>query len=192
MARCCIDAESCMPCIVMHCRINYCWYHYTRVTVERCFGLLKGRWLRIGPAGGTLLYTPEKVCHIILACSVLHNIALVNGVPLMCRRCQDADLHLGKVSLLASVSSLHVRPQWARPPNQEHLTLPPLPLAASKHQKPNWTDRQVFPYNGQIENQSTLLDGLMWRYTCMEKHGQYPWLSSGLLCSDGVGLCVLQ
>ena len=86
-----------------------------------CFGLLKGRWLRLGPAGGTLLYTPEKVCHIILACSVLHNIALVNGVPLMCRRCQDADLHLGKVSLLASVSSLHVWPQWARPPNQEYL-----------------------------------------------------------------------
>uniref|UniRef100_A0A3B4VC25 Putative nuclease HARBI1 n=1 Tax=Seriola dumerili TaxID=41447 RepID=A0A3B4VC25_SERDU len=53
----------------------------TRVTVERCFGLLKGRWLCLGPAGGTLLYTPEKVCDIILACSVLHNIALVNGVP---------------------------------------------------------------------------------------------------------------
>uniref|UniRef100_A0A3B4VHQ6 DDE Tnp4 domain-containing protein n=1 Tax=Seriola dumerili TaxID=41447 RepID=A0A3B4VHQ6_SERDU len=53
----------------------------TRVTVECCFGLLKGRWLCLGPAGRTLLYTPEKVCDIILACSVLHNIALVNGVP---------------------------------------------------------------------------------------------------------------
>uniref|UniRef100_A0A671Y2E2 Putative nuclease HARBI1 n=1 Tax=Sparus aurata TaxID=8175 RepID=A0A671Y2E2_SPAAU len=46
-----------------------------------CFGLLKGRWLRLEPAGGTLLYTLEKVCDIILACSVLHNIALVNGGP---------------------------------------------------------------------------------------------------------------
>ena len=70
---------------------------------------------------GALLYAPEKLCNIILACSFLHNIALVNGLPLMCRRCQDADLHLGKVSLLASVSSLHVRPQWARPLNQEYL-----------------------------------------------------------------------
>ena len=35
--------------------------------------------------------------------------------------CQDADLHLRKVSLLASVSSLHVWPQWARPLNQEYL-----------------------------------------------------------------------
>uniref|UniRef100_A0A8C5A0Z8 Putative nuclease HARBI1 n=1 Tax=Gadus morhua TaxID=8049 RepID=A0A8C5A0Z8_GADMO len=33
------------------------------------------------PAGGTLLYSPEKTCNIILACGVLHNIALANGVP---------------------------------------------------------------------------------------------------------------
>lgn len=67
---------------------------------------------------------------------------------------------------------------------------------ASKHQKPNWTHRQAFPYTWHIENRSTLLDGLMWRYTCMEKHGQYSWLCRLLkhcnLCSAGVGLCVLQ
>ena len=56
----------------------------THVSQWSYFGLLKGRWLRLGPAGGTLLYTPEKVCDIILACSVLHNIALVNGVLVMC------------------------------------------------------------------------------------------------------------
>jgi len=49
--------------------------------VERCIGLLKGRWLCLGSAGGTLLYTPQKVCDIILACGVLHNIAQSNGVP---------------------------------------------------------------------------------------------------------------
>ncbi len=52
--------------------------------MERCIGLLKGRWLRLGSAGGgggTLLYTPQKVCDIILACGVLHNIAQNNGVP---------------------------------------------------------------------------------------------------------------
>ena len=53
----------------------------TRATVERCIGLLKGRWMSIGSAGGTLLYSPEKTCNIILACGVLHNIALANGVP---------------------------------------------------------------------------------------------------------------
>lgn len=35
--------------------------------------------------------------------------------------CQDAELHLEKVYFLASVSSLHVWPHWARPPNQEYL-----------------------------------------------------------------------
>lgn len=54
----------------------------TRVMVERCFGSLKGRWLCLRPAGGTLLYAPEKVCDIILACAVVNNIALVYGVPL--------------------------------------------------------------------------------------------------------------
>ncbi len=49
--------------------------------MERCIGLLKGRWLCLGSAGGTLLYTPQKVCDIILACGVLHNIAQSNGVP---------------------------------------------------------------------------------------------------------------
>ncbi|KAL2093109.1 hypothetical protein ACEWY4_010421 [Coilia grayii] len=54
---------------------------HTRAIVERCIGLLKGRWLCLGAAGGSLLYTPEKVCNIIIACGVLHNIAQKNGVP---------------------------------------------------------------------------------------------------------------
>ena len=53
----------------------------TRGTVERCIGLLKGRWLCLGAAGGTLLYTPEKVCDIIMACGILHNIAQSHRVP---------------------------------------------------------------------------------------------------------------
>ncbi|XP_034035036.1 putative nuclease HARBI1 [Thalassophryne amazonica] len=53
----------------------------TCVVVERCAGLLKGRWMCLEHAGGTLLYKPETVCLIILACSVLHNIALDNHVP---------------------------------------------------------------------------------------------------------------
>ncbi|KAM4591002.1 putative nuclease HARBI1 isoform 1-T1 [Odontesthes bonariensis] len=33
----------------------------TRATVERCIGLLKGRWICLSAAGGTLLYTPKKM-----------------------------------------------------------------------------------------------------------------------------------
>ncbi|KAK0145349.1 putative nuclease HARBI1 [Merluccius polli] len=62
--------------------------HYNRVharsrsVVERAIGLLKGRWLCLSSAGGALQYKPEKVCHIILACCVLHNLAIRHGVPL--------------------------------------------------------------------------------------------------------------
>lgn len=33
-------------------------------------------------SGGRLLYDPEKVCQIILACCVLHNICLSHGIEL--------------------------------------------------------------------------------------------------------------
>ena len=62
--------------------------HYNRVharsrsVVERAIGLLKGRWLCLSSVGGALQYKPEKVCHIILACCVLHNLAIRHGVPL--------------------------------------------------------------------------------------------------------------
>ncbi|XP_039605692.1 putative nuclease HARBI1 [Polypterus senegalus] len=52
----------------------------TRSTVER--GLLKARWLCLSGRGGILQYKPDKVCHIVKACSVLHNIAIKNGIPL--------------------------------------------------------------------------------------------------------------
>uniref|UniRef100_A0A9J8CWU3 Putative nuclease HARBI1 n=1 Tax=Cyprinus carpio carpio TaxID=630221 RepID=A0A9J8CWU3_CYPCA len=51
-------------------------------TVERAIGLLKGRWLCLSSTGGTLQYQPEKACKIIMACSVLHNLAIRQGIPL--------------------------------------------------------------------------------------------------------------
>uniref|UniRef100_A0A3Q3GWN6 Putative nuclease HARBI1 n=1 Tax=Labrus bergylta TaxID=56723 RepID=A0A3Q3GWN6_9LABR len=53
----------------------------TRATVERCIGLLKWRCRCLGSAGETLLYTLRKVCDMVLACGVLHNIAQTNQVP---------------------------------------------------------------------------------------------------------------
>ncbi|KAK0140608.1 putative nuclease HARBI1 [Merluccius polli] len=42
----------------------------------------KSRWRCLDRSGGMLLYHPEKVCRIVQACGVLHNIAHRHGVPL--------------------------------------------------------------------------------------------------------------
>ncbi|KAK0135579.1 putative nuclease HARBI1 [Merluccius polli] len=49
--------------------------------VERAIGQLKSRWRCLDRSGGMLLYHPEKVCRIVQACGVLHNIAHRHGVP---------------------------------------------------------------------------------------------------------------
>ncbi|XP_062295779.1 putative nuclease HARBI1 [Scomber scombrus] len=54
----------------------------TRAMVERTIGVLKARWRCLDTSGGKLLYTPEKSCQIIMACCVLHNIAMKEGVAL--------------------------------------------------------------------------------------------------------------
>ncbi|KAK0141745.1 putative nuclease HARBI1 [Merluccius polli] len=53
----------------------------TRFIVERAIGQLKSRWRCLDRSGGMLLYHPEKVCRIVQACGVLHNIAHRHGVP---------------------------------------------------------------------------------------------------------------
>ncbi|KAL1255475.1 hypothetical protein QQF64_013536 [Cirrhinus molitorella] len=50
--------------------------------VERAIGLFKCRWRALDASGGKLLYHPAKVCKIIRACGVLHNVALRAGIPL--------------------------------------------------------------------------------------------------------------
>ncbi|KAJ8016317.1 hypothetical protein DPEC_G00005940 [Dallia pectoralis] len=54
----------------------------TRSVVERAIGQLKCRWRCLDRTGGMLLYHPDKVCRIILACGVLHNVAHRHGIPL--------------------------------------------------------------------------------------------------------------
>ncbi|GAA6080030.1 putative nuclease HARBI1, partial [Tachysurus ichikawai] len=53
-----------------------------RTVVERAIGILKCRCRALDSSGGRLLYHPAKVCKIVRACGVLHNIALRNGIPL--------------------------------------------------------------------------------------------------------------
>ncbi|XP_062393836.1 putative nuclease HARBI1 [Sardina pilchardus] len=44
--------------------------------------MLKGRWRSLDASGGKLLYEPSKVCQIILACCVLHNISQSHGIEM--------------------------------------------------------------------------------------------------------------
>ncbi|XP_056263474.1 putative nuclease HARBI1 [Pseudoliparis swirei] len=62
---------------------NYNTRHsQARAVVERSIGLLKGRWRCLDATGGKLCYKPDKVCQIVRACAVLHNLALLKNVPL--------------------------------------------------------------------------------------------------------------
>nr|XP_042909557.1 putative nuclease HARBI1 [Parasteatoda tepidariorum] len=54
----------------------------TRSVVERTIGCLKRRFRLLDLSGGILQYTPQKVCKIVMAASVLHNICLDYSVPL--------------------------------------------------------------------------------------------------------------
>uniref|UniRef100_A0AAV2JKC6 DDE Tnp4 domain-containing protein n=1 Tax=Knipowitschia caucasica TaxID=637954 RepID=A0AAV2JKC6_KNICA len=82
----------------------------TRSIIERTIGILKGRWMCLDTAGGKLLYKPEKVCRIIMAYCVLHNIAMKRGVPLplshytvrMCALMQCCDQTAGTPFMLES------------------------------------------------------------------------------------------
>lgn len=58
-------------------------YRYTqaqiraRNSIERCIGLLKGRFLCLSKI---LRYSPEKVGNIFNACGILHNICINGGL----------------------------------------------------------------------------------------------------------------
>ncbi|KAJ1100223.1 hypothetical protein NDU88_005310 [Pleurodeles waltl] len=52
----------------------------TRQIIERTFGLLKARFRCLHMTGGSLFYSPKKVCQIIVACCMLHNLALQRQV----------------------------------------------------------------------------------------------------------------
>ncbi|KAJ1193453.1 hypothetical protein NDU88_002751 [Pleurodeles waltl] len=55
----------------------------TRSIVERTFGILKSRFRCLDVTGGSLLYSPEMVCRIILTCAILHNICIKRNIPLL-------------------------------------------------------------------------------------------------------------
>ncbi|XP_069061946.1 putative nuclease HARBI1 [Pleurodeles waltl] len=56
-------------------------YRRTRQVVKQAFGLLKARFCCIDKSVGTLFYSPAKVCQIIVACCMLHNLSLRRQIP---------------------------------------------------------------------------------------------------------------
>ncbi|KAJ1218500.1 hypothetical protein NDU88_006078 [Pleurodeles waltl] len=55
----------------------------TRRIIEWTFGLLKARFRCLHLTGGFLYYSPKKVCQIIVACCMLHNLALRRQMPFL-------------------------------------------------------------------------------------------------------------
>ncbi|KAJ1202720.1 hypothetical protein NDU88_006517 [Pleurodeles waltl] len=55
----------------------------TRRVIELTFGLLKARFRCLHMTGGSLMYSPKKVCQIIVDCCMLHNLALRRQVPFL-------------------------------------------------------------------------------------------------------------
>ncbi|KAJ1134894.1 hypothetical protein NDU88_001340 [Pleurodeles waltl] len=55
----------------------------TRRVIERTFGLVKARFRCHHMTGGSLYYSPKKVCQIIVACCMLHNLALRRQVAFL-------------------------------------------------------------------------------------------------------------
>ncbi|KAJ1154089.1 hypothetical protein NDU88_006845 [Pleurodeles waltl] len=55
----------------------------TRRIIERTFGLLKARFRCLHLTDGSLYYSTKKVCQIIVACCMLHNLALRRQVPFL-------------------------------------------------------------------------------------------------------------
>ncbi|KAJ1188267.1 hypothetical protein NDU88_005029 [Pleurodeles waltl] len=51
--------------------------------IEWTFGLRKARFRCLHLTGGSLFYSPKKVCQIIVACCMLHNLALRRQVPFL-------------------------------------------------------------------------------------------------------------
>ncbi|KAJ1115079.1 hypothetical protein NDU88_003307 [Pleurodeles waltl] len=56
---------------------------WTRRIIERTFSLLKARFRCLHLTGGSLYYSLKKVCQIIVACCMLHNLALRRQVPFL-------------------------------------------------------------------------------------------------------------
>ena len=54
----------------------------TRKNIECAFGLWKSRWRSMDRTGGSLCYSPGRVCKLVLATMILHNLCIQHGLQL--------------------------------------------------------------------------------------------------------------
>ncbi|KAJ1082759.1 hypothetical protein NDU88_002924 [Pleurodeles waltl] len=73
----------------------------TRQIIEWTFGLLKARFRCLHLTGESLFYSPKKVCQIVVACCMLHNLALCRHVPFL----QEEEAVDGRVAAVDPVDS---------------------------------------------------------------------------------------
>ncbi|KAJ1168846.1 hypothetical protein NDU88_000759 [Pleurodeles waltl] len=71
----------------------------TRTIIERTFGHLKARFRCLHLTGGSLYYSPKKVCQIIVACCMLHNLVLTRQVTFL----QEDEAEDGRVAAVEPV-----------------------------------------------------------------------------------------
>ncbi|KAJ1200334.1 hypothetical protein NDU88_004158 [Pleurodeles waltl] len=89
----------------------------TRRVIERTFGLLKARFRCLHMTGGSLMYSPKKVCHIIVACCMLHNLALHRQVPFLQEDGRDG----GVVAAVEPVESDEEEDDGAETDNRDRI-----------------------------------------------------------------------
>ncbi|KAJ1199302.1 hypothetical protein NDU88_003139 [Pleurodeles waltl] len=73
----------------------------TRRIIEHTFGFLKARFRCLHLTGGSLYYSPKKVCQVIIACCMLQNLPLRRQVPFL----QEDDPGDGRVAGVEHVVS---------------------------------------------------------------------------------------
>ncbi len=81
----------------------------TRNIIERMFGMLKSRFRCLGCCGATLEYSPEKVCKLVTACALLHNMCMRRGVELPNEIINDDDYDNNDNEVDNSVDSVALR-----------------------------------------------------------------------------------
>lgn len=77
--------------------------------VEHAIGLLKGRWRCLDRSGGTVLYSPTKVCRIMVVCAVLHNIVQRHNLPVPPNPTDYSDLDPGPSNAVPNARAIPLR-----------------------------------------------------------------------------------
>nr|XP_033799978.1 putative nuclease HARBI1 [Geotrypetes seraphini] len=96
-----------------------CRHRATRSIIERTYGQLKNQFQCLDRSGGQLLYKPEKVAQIFVACCMLHNLAVHKCQPLPDPHSNNFSSHL--MLMMRSLPHPH-SPEPSRVPSRKGTT----------------------------------------------------------------------